>query len=302
MVTYNRVKNNSTTFRYLTGLKLDEFEELIPSFQSAWNNFVYENFIKGRKRERAYGGGNKPNLTDIRDKLVFILAYYRVYPLQVLQGLLFDLHTSNANRWVHRLSPLLKKTLGYEMQLPARNRKTLDDILRECPELEEFIIDGTERKIKKPKDKNKQKENYSGKKKTHTVKNILVTDSQRKVKFLGKTLEGKKHDKKAADEENLSFPEGTHLFSDLGFEGYHPNGILLHHPKKKPKGKALTPLDRESNRLLNSFRVLVEHGIRGVKLSRITQDTYRNYQENFEDELMEVACGLHNYRVTNRLT
>lgn len=198
MITYNRVKNNSTTFRYLTGLKVDEFEELVPSFQSAWGNFVYETFIKGRKRKRAYGGGNTPNLTDTRDKLVFILAYYRVYPLQVLQRLLFDLHTSNANRWVHRLSPLLKETLGYEMQLPARDRKTLDDILRECPSLREFLIDGTERKIKRPKDKKKQKKSYSGKKKTHTVKNILVTDGQRRVKFLGTTVEGKKHDKKAA--------------------------------------------------------------------------------------------------------
>jgi hypothetical protein len=163
-----------------------------------------------------------------------------------------------------------------------------------------LIIDGTERRIKRPKDSKKREENYSGKKKTHTIKNVVVTNSRKKVWFLSRTVEGKKHDKRLADEENLSFPDGTHLLGDLGFEGYQARGAITHHPKKKPKGKHLTPLDSEINRTFNGLRVVVEHGIRGIKTNRITQDTYRNYKNGFEDEIMEVSCGLHNYRIRQR--
>ena len=51
-----------------------------------------------------------------------------------------------------------------------------------------------------------QKIFYSGKKKHHTVKNILITDVNGYVYFLSSTCEGKKHDKKIADETGYSLP------------------------------------------------------------------------------------------------
>ena len=61
------------------------------------------------------------------------------------------------------------------MQLPERRAANLETVLSACPSLE-FIIDGTERPINRPKDKDKQKSHYSGKKKAHTVKNNLITE------------------------------------------------------------------------------------------------------------------------------
>jgi len=301
MITYKRLRKHPRTFLCFTGLKIEEFDKLLPSFQSGWNNFIYRYFIKGRTRQRKYGGGNKPNLEAIEDKLVFILAYYKTYPLQIVKGLLFDLDESNANRWIHRLSGVLNDALGYEKKKPARKPKDLDEILKECPELKDLLIDGTERRIKRYKDKKKQKAYYSGKKNTHTVKNILMAKGNREVLYLSKTTEGKKHDKKVLEEEDISFPEGTRGLGDLGFEGCKPLGLEFHHPKKKPKGKPLTPLEKEQNRAFSSIRILVEHAIAGIKISRITQDTYRNYKDGFEDEAIEVATGLHNYRVAHRI-
>ncbi len=59
----------------------------------------------------------------------------------------------------------------------------------------ELIIDGTERRITRPQDKEERKQYYSGKKKTFTVKNLVITQRKGKVLYLSDTYEGKKHDK-----------------------------------------------------------------------------------------------------------
>lgn len=45
------------------------------------------------------------------------------------------------------------------------------------------------------------------------------------------------------------------------------------------------------------MRVLVENVIAGVKRCRIVKDVLRNTRTGFSDLAMEVACGLHNFRV-----
>lgn len=71
-------------------------------------------------------------------------------------------------------------------------------------------------------------------------------------------------------------------------------------PKKKPRGKALTKEEKERNQVLSSKRVIVEHHIGGVKLSRIVHDTFRNRKDNYVDKVMGTACRLHNFRVSQR--
>jgi hypothetical protein len=54
--------------------------------------------------------------------------------------------------------------------------------------------------LQRPVDAEKQQENYSGKKKTHTDKNLLLAnENTKKIVYLSATVEGKKHDKKLAD-------------------------------------------------------------------------------------------------------
>ena len=63
---------------------------------------------------------------------------------------------------------------------------------------------------------------YSGKKKTHTVKNnVIVTTGKRKVEYLGSTWEGKKHDKRICDEESHEFPEGNTVYKDTAPDSYN---------------------------------------------------------------------------------
>ncbi len=47
------------------------------------------------------------------------------------------------------------------------------------------------------------------------------------------TCEGKKHDKKLADEQALRFPKGSKLWKDTGFQGYEPEGVFGKGKKEK---------------------------------------------------------------------
>ena len=117
---------------------------------------------------------------------------------------------------------------------------------------------------------------------------------------MSKTIAGKQPDKKIVDEANPSFPKEISLYKDTGFQGYEPAGRVTVQPQKKPKGKELTLLQKQQNSLISSIRIAIEHVIGGVKRCRIVKDIFRNTKDLFDDLVMEIACGLHNFRVAFR--
>lgn len=298
MLSYTKVQNKPRVLKSLTGLSVSEFEQLMVSFEQAWGGYLEQHHIQA-PRARRYGGGRKAQLQDSRDKLLFILVYFRLYPTQEVQGFLFGIGQPQAHEWVHKLTPILNQALGYEQQLPERSPWRLERVLKECVGLE-LIIDGTERRIPRPKDKDERKQHYSGKKKTFTVKNLLISQRQGKVLYLSDTYEGKKHDKAICDEEDYRFPEGTQLWKDTGFQGYEPEGVKTHQPKKKPRNGELSEADKERNQEISRERVQIEHHIGGIKRCNIVVHPLRTRTDHFTDTVMETACGLHNFRLSQR--
>ncbi len=59
-------------------------------------------------------------------------------------------------------------------------------------------------------------------------------------------------------------------------------------------------VDRLLNKLCSSVRIVVENVIAGVKRCRIVKDLLRLTKGGISDRVMEIACGLHNLRVTCR--
>jgi len=130
---------------------------------------------------------------------------------------------------------------------------------------------------------------------------LIITDPiTHRIVYLGPTTAGKTHDKKMADAEQISYPLGTTLFQDTGFQGYAPAGVSVKQPRKKPRGRELELCDQVLNGLLSTVRIVVEHSISGIKRCRIVKDVLRNTKKGFSDLIMEVACALHNLRVTFR--
>jgi len=300
MLNLDRLLVNERAMKAVLGLTPSEFKKILDDFECAWDHQESERKSR-RKWQRKPGGGDKPLLLQVSAKLLFILTYFKVYPTQDLQGVMFDMSQPNAHKWIHILTPVLQSALGRKMELPDR------PAIRNIPELRQkysdlhFIIDGTERPINRPSCSERQKQCYSGKKKRHTIKNTIVSDRKAKrVVFLGSTQVGSMHDKRLAEEDDFQFPPGTVLLQDTGYQGYLPDNVMSIQPKKKTRNRELSHLDKTFNRMVSMVRVRVEHTIGGIKTSRIVSDTYRNRKDGFDDLVMVVACGLHNYRITER--
>ncbi|MBD3886657.1 transposase family protein [Phormidium tenue FACHB-886] len=252
-----------------------------------------------KPNHRRYGGGRKPHLEQPCDKLLFILFYLRHYPTQEVQGFLLGIAQPQADPWVHRLTQVLNQALGYEQQLPERNPHRLEAVLKDCPSLE-FIIDGTERPINRPADPEAQRETYSGKKKTHTLNNNIISHQAGKEVYLSDTYEGSVHDKLICDLEGHAFPEESKLWQDKGYQGYQPEGVTILQPKKTPPLQELSEAEKDRNREIARERIEIEHQINGIKQYRIVTHRLRSRTDHYANDVMETACELHNFRLTHR--
>lgn len=304
MVSYQKLVHRPSQFHRLTGLTTLEFDAVLDKFQSAWTGYLTERAHRPF-RQRRMGGGRHPILCSLEDKLLFILVYVRIYPLLFLHGMMFGIEEGNTCIWVHRLLPLLDQALGFTHARPARRHRgrNLEELLRDFPELKELGIlgDGVERPVRRPKDPHQQTQRYSGKKKRHTRKNIILTNpNTTTVLFLGNTQDGTMHDKKAMDEEAFDTTRPVTLGLDLGFEGLEIANVRLVLPWKKPKGQDLTEVQKQQNACFSRRRIRIEHAIAGIKRNRSVQDIYRNITKGTDDLLMSIACGLHNLRVAYR--
>lgn len=300
MLCYDKVKDKPTVLLAFTSLTTAEFEELLLAFERAWNRYVTAELLEGQERQRQSGGGRKPTLTTTADRLLFILFYLKTYPLQEVLAFFFEMSQAQANEWIGRLAKVLKMALDDLTCLPEREAERLAEVLAQYDTLE-FAQDGTERRRQRPTDEQAQREYYSGKKKTHTFKNhLIVHPESRQVCYLSDTVPGKTHDKRVADEANLTFPPNCLLEQDTGFQGFAPERVLLLQPKKKPRGQDLTGAETFINRVIASARIIAENVIAGIKRCRIVKDVFRNTKDEFADLVMELACGLHNFRVKHR--
>jgi hypothetical protein len=133
------------------------------------------------------------------------------------------------------------------------------------------------------------------------VKNTLIVDiEERRVRSLSPTYAGRIHDKRICDEEDYTFPPGCVLFKETGFQGFEPEQVATYQPQKKPRNHALSAEAQAENQIISSIRILVEHVIAGGKRCRIVHDVLRNTKAHFDDLVMEIACGLHNFRTALR--
>lgn len=294
LFSYLSAKHDKETFKSMTGLAAEEFDELCKVFGECWNERT-----EAHKKD-ASKGGRKCILNTMEDRLFFILFYLKTYPLQQVLAFSFEMSQGEANRLVHLLSDVLNDTLKKGGFTPPR---LPDEMLAklDMEATQDYSIDGTERRIVRPSDPAGQRFYYSGKKHCHTLKNNVIGGLEdRQIKGLSGTYEGKKHDKKICDEERLRLPEGSVGYVDTAFQGCQMEGVDIHMPKKKPRGGELTAEEKEGNRLISSIRVAIEHIISGIKRCRIVKDIFRNTKADYEDVVMELACGLHNFRSYHR--
>ncbi len=153
----------------LTGLSQAQFDHLLPVFSDisqAIQQHTYEKGVESGTRRRKPGGGSQGKLPTMAEKLLFVLYYYKTYPTFDVLGTQFAMARSKANENLHKLSPILYDTLVHLELMPYRELATPEDLKAALQGVEQLIIDATERAYRRSQDDAKQREHYSGKKKS----------------------------------------------------------------------------------------------------------------------------------------
>ena len=135
------------------GLTAKAFNALIPYFEEA--------LVQCKKKNPYRGGKRSVKLKSTEEKLFFVLFYIKNYPTYDVLGMNFGISRSNAFKRISVYTQALELSLKKAGHLPAESIEQLNKLL---DNEKVIIIDATEQKKNRPKDKEKQKEYYSGKK------------------------------------------------------------------------------------------------------------------------------------------
>ena len=125
-VRFTDVQSRPLEFLDFTSLTLDEFQQLVPPFETAFHARMAAWRMDGKPRtaRRFTVYKNRP-LPTPEDRLLFILTYVKTYALQVVQGRLFGMVQGKANQWIHVLLPVLLAALRALGDAPARSLAAL---------------------------------------------------------------------------------------------------------------------------------------------------------------------------------
>ena len=130
MPSYEEVTQRAGSLRAMTGLTEQEFTVLLPPFEHALGAYLRDRTIDGQPRtSRRYSPYDNCPLPTMADTRLFIVTYLKQHPIQEVQGQLFGMSQSNANKWIHLLHAVLNQALAHQELLPARTANDLAALL-----------------------------------------------------------------------------------------------------------------------------------------------------------------------------
>lgn len=296
MFNHTKLAKRPKQFLSITGLTVLQFDSLSKEIKKNYKNTETKRLSKNRKR--GIGAGHKFDHS-IKDRILMLLMYYRMYTTNDMLGMIFDLDKSNVMRDIRYLEPAVKQSIPIPAKKYADSKKltTMVQLQQFFPELI-AITDGTEQQIPRPKDKKKRKTHYSGKKKKHTVQNQITINLDGIIIHKSTHSPGSHHDYKIYKSRHPTFSEELMVFYDLGYLGIEkdfPKQISIL-PYKKKRGKELTDSQKEWNKIQSKIRIKVEHVIAQIKKFRINREVFRNKLCRY-DTISDIVCGIINFKM-----
>jgi hypothetical protein len=296
-----------------TGLNKRQYEQLKTVFTAVLKDLIAaEQKAKAHLQMRQSGGGRKAVFETIDDKLLCILHYQKAYPTFDNLSIEYKTSRTTVHKAVHYYAEVLYLALNRLKVVPKRAFKNAQELLEALQalgsEIQQLIIDATERPYRRLKNKDERDALYSGKKKRYTMKNTVITTVTRWIFFLGMTTQGSMHDYELlkeefqASENQRSWFETIELFVDLGYLGIDKDFIVakLNIPHKKPRKSKenpkpqLTEEQLQYNKKMSQTRVAVEHAIGSMKFFNVLNHPFRNRIPDFEDLVIVNCAALHN--------
>lgn len=306
MLDYDKIRGNERKFVTLTSLSTIEFDYLLETFERELLR-IYRKTTRGTVRLNTFKW--RLELPSAAHHLFFVLTYLKENPTQEFQGAIFDLSQESVSTIIKDCLSALNETLRLKKLLPCSDGADYPNFLRALKErfaqnrnvtIQDNLMDCTEIEVQRPSDSGEQEDNFSGKKKYHTVKKLIISLFCGYIAFASHHFAGRIGDKKVADLEELTFPKDTYLWTDLSFVGYKNSDINLVIPHKKPKKEELTDEQKADNQTIASFRIRNEHSIGGMKRCRIVKDVIRIHDSQKRDMVFNSCAGLQNLRTIFR--
>jgi hypothetical protein len=277
MLTYEKLSRRPESFRRLTGVDIDLFNDMTEKIRPLW----------GERRNNFGKGGRKHNLSGVENHLLAMLLYYRCYVTYEFLGFFFDSDETTVMRSVKRIERIAVRVVHIEKKR---------DIGKE--DAEYLIIDATEQPVQRPK--RGQKKHYSGKKRKHTLGTQFIVGPDRQIFSVSKSYPGSFHDFRIYKEQKGRYRfHGLPKKADGGYQGIAEYDRLAEIPFRKPRNGELTAEQKAYNRNLSKKRIIVEHVIREVKVFKIMSETYRNRLKGHNIK-KNIISGIVNMKIAER--
>ena len=131
---FQSILQNTNRLKAMTGVNREQFNQLLPHFETALYDVMENQTMDGYRREgRRFSPYKNSPLPTSADKLLFILTYLKINPTQEIQGQLFHMGQSTVSKWFHVLHEVLNVALARQGFLPARDSDELELWLQELP-------------------------------------------------------------------------------------------------------------------------------------------------------------------------
>jgi hypothetical protein len=302
MLTYPSLRRHEKQFRHLSGVSVNEFDELYRRFELAWTKAEHAR-LHQRQRQRAIGGGGDYRLA-LDTQLLLVLVWLRHYPTTAVLGYLFGVSQSTASRTITRLLPVLAAVEQTEIDPPTGRRRTLGEWVRDEPDLL-AIFDATEQSVNKPKDDAQARAHFSGKQRRSTCKVTLQVNEDGLIRQLSATAPGSLHDVTHLRQSGLlaHVDSQTLVVADAAFVGIYKDlpthNVLV--PYKAYRQHPLCAEQRYANRFVSALRIKVENVLAQLKIFRILSHRFRHNVSQVHAQVFTIIAGLHNRRTRNRL-
>jgi hypothetical protein len=313
MITYEKLCKKPQVAKSLIGMSLVELDSFYAEFEKAHEERLQASQKTRRdqkKRRRGVGAGRKHKY-DLRDRLLMTLFWLKAYTTYELLGFFYDLDKTNIEDNLILVLETLEGMATFEFERPEADRKKLHsvtEVMDAFPDVR-LIIDAKEQRVERPKSKkdkdgnvqDRQKPYYSGKKKTHTIKNQAAVAPHGRIDAVSESVPGgATHDLVLLRQTDLlsKLSDEESAMMDKGYDGiaadYPDKKLYL--PFKARRNHPLTEEQKAYNRFLAKYRIVVEHTMAQLNKFQILVQRFR-HQLTKHARIFRIVASLVNRRI-----
>jgi hypothetical protein len=288
---FNYIQKYPHRTKQILGISYKQLQSLLNCAINRYKEIKIKQESK-KIRINASGGGRPAKLL-IQEQVCLCLFYLRQMPTFQVLGMMFGVSKTEANDTFHEWIPILRDILPSSLLEPCSDNESDLLFIQEALTNFRLLVDSLEQPIYRPSDQEEQQEYFSGKKRQHTLKSLMIGIPEAKdIVEVEIGVPGPTADINLFRKSQKKFDKSQPFAGDKGFQG--GENITTPH-KRKPK-RELSQQQKDENKVLSSNRIFIEHLIRLLKIFRVASQRFRLKLETYE-QIILTLCGLVRLRI-----